>query len=383
MTRPRLDPRLQSIPPYVAGRSIKEVADETGFSEVIKLCSNESPIGPSPLALDAARRALNDAHRYPGTQVRDLRQKLARRLGHELDEDNIIICNGGADALRLLTQVFVFDGGNTVVSRTTFPLYRILTTTFGGEVRVVDPAPDYRHDLDAMASHIDTDTRLIYLCSPNNPSGHVITRTEAARFLERVPDRVVVIFDESYVDFATDPECVDSLAWIQAKRNVFSVRSFSKSAGLANLRVGYLVGTHDLVAYARRAQLPFNGGDVALAAASASLDDEAFQRRIRETVWQGRSYIGAALRRMHIKYLDGQANFVTIIDPPPDAETLARLLLQQKIVVRLTAPFGLPNGIRVSVGTMPENQALVEALGRNLSFPCAYLMPDTPVVAQV
>jgi histidinol-phosphate aminotransferase len=359
---PRFNPHLLNVPLYIGGKSIEEIKAQFGFEEVVKLASNESPIGPSPLAVEAARQMLSEAHRYPGITELALRRKLAARLGAGLDEGNIVIGNGGTDILRLITQAFVFEGGNTIMCRTTFPMYHIFTTMFGGAPRPVNLRPDYRHDLAAMATQIDNDTRLVYLCSPNNPTGDIITQAEADEFLAGVPDHVVVIFDESYADFVTDAAYPDTIAYVKEGRNVLVVRSFSKYAGLANLRVGYVIGRTELADYLQHTQSPFHTGAIALAAAAASLDDTAYHIRHREVVLAEQAYLYTALDELGLKYLPSQSNFVTFIDPPLAPTTLAEQLLWQGIIVRPMAGFGLPNGIRVTVGSHEENMKFIEAL---------------------
>jgi histidinol-phosphate aminotransferase len=362
MSGPRFNPDLLKVPLYIAGKSADELREDLGLEEIVKLASNESPIGPSPQAIEAATQLLDQAHRYPGLVERNLRRKLAARLGPALTEQNIVVGNGGSDVLRMITQAFVFDGGNTVMCRATFPLYQILTTTFGGRPQLVEPTRDYRHDLEAMAACIDADTRLVYLCSPNNPTGHVITQAEAEEFLARVPDHVVVVFDEAYHDYVTDAQCVDTLAYVESGRNVFSLRSFSKGAGLANFRVGYAIGRPELADYVRRTQLPFQTGGIALSAAAASLDDEAYHTRQRQVVLEEREYLSSALHKLNLDFLLGQANFVTIVDPPLPVAALVEALLRQGIIVRPLAAFGLPDAVRVTIGTHEENVRFVQAL---------------------
>ncbi len=314
------------------------------------------------MAVAAARQALAQAHRYPGVGERNLRRKIAARLGRGLTAENFVIGNGGTDVLRMIAQAFVFDGGNTIMSRASFPMYRIATDTFSGETRQVEPAPDLRHDVAAMADRIDADTSLVYLCSPNNPTGHIITQAEADAFMTRVPEHVVVLFDESYCDFVTEPNYADSLAYVTEGRNVLVVRSFSKSAGLAGLRCGYVIGRRELVDYVRHTQLPFHTSDVALAAASASMDDEDFLRELRQAVVNGRAFLYHAICDLGLACLPSQTNFVTILDPPSGANELAAALLQRGFIVRAMGAFGLPNGVRISVGAQEENEKFVAAL---------------------
>jgi histidinol-phosphate aminotransferase len=368
MNGPRFNPDLLKVPLYIGGKSTEAVKEELGLDEVIKLASNESPIGPSPLAVEAAQRILSSqAHRYPGAADLILRRKLASQLDPVLDERNIVTGNGGTDVLRMITQAFVFDGGNTVMGRATFPMYHIFTTTFGGTPEFVAPTPTYRQDLMAMAERIDDDTRIVYLCSPNNPTGDIITQAEADDFMTHVPERVIVVFDESYFDYVTEPDYADSLAYVKEARNVLVVRSFSKSAGLANLRVGYVVGRPEIADYLRHTQLPFHTSDVALAAAAASLDDEAYHARHREVVLAEREYLYTALRELNLSYLPSQANFVSIIDPPLEPTALAECLLRRGIIVRAMAAFGLPNAVRVTVGSHQENMKFMAALKKVLA----------------
>ncbi|MFQ5398721.1 MAG: histidinol-phosphate transaminase [Anaerolineae bacterium] len=369
MGKPRFNPNLLKVPLYIGGKSIEEVKEALGLDEVIKMASNESPVGPSPKAVEAARQALGQAHRYPGVADRDLRRKLAVHIGRGLTEENFVIGNGGTDVLRMITQAFLFDGGNTVMCEASFPMYHIFTATFGGEDKRVPPTPDYRHDLQAMADQIDDDTRVVFLCTPNNPTGHIITQAEADEFMARVPEHVVVVFDEAYSDFVSDEQYADSLRYVNDGHNVLILKSFSKSAGLANLRVGYAIGPAELTNYVRHAQLPFHSSAVSLAAASGSLDDAEYLARCRQAVRDGREFLCRAFDRLGLHYLPSQANFVTIVDTPLDPSELAEALLQKGFIVRAMAAFGLPNGLRVTVGAPDENKKFVAALGEVIGVP--------------
>lgn len=364
---PRFNPNLLEVPLYISGKSIDQVQQELGLDDVIKLASNENPLGPSPRAIEAARAHLQEAHRYPGGYEMILRQKLGEHFNTGLDERHFVVGNGATDVLRMITQAFVFDGGNTVMSQVTFPMYRIMTIACGGTPRVIEAAPGYRQDLEAMAAHVDDDTRLVYLCSPNNPSGEVITQVEMDSFLASLPEHVVIIMDESYRDYVTDPQRADTLGYVREQRNVFLVHSFSKSAGLANLRVGYCIAPVELSDYVRHAQLPFQVGDITLAAAIASLEDKAYQQGQRQLVVEGREYLFAACRQLGLKCLPSQANFLTIVDPPIDASALAASLMRQGVIVRPMAIFGMPDAIRVSVGLPEENVKFIAALRKALA----------------
>ena len=362
MTKPRFNPDLMNVPLYVGGRAIEEIQEKYGLEKVVKLASNESPVGPSPMAVKAAAEMMGQAHRYPGVADAHLRHKLAEKFGRGFTEDNFLIGNGATDLLRMVTQAFTFGGGNNVMADATFPMYHILTTAFSGECRVVPLPANHRFDLDAMLAAIDNDTRIVFLCTPNNPTGTIITQAEFDRFMKRVPDHVVVLMDESYYDYVTDSSHADSLDYIEKGRNVIVLRSFSKASGLANLRVGYMIAPAEITEYVRHALLPFNTSDIALCAASASMDDDEFNELQRRTVLDGRDYFQSAFADLDLQTIPSQANFVAFLAPPLGSARLTELLLQRGYIVRELTMFGMKNAIRVSVGTMEENEAFVKTL---------------------
>ncbi|HJW83312.1 MAG TPA: histidinol-phosphate transaminase [Anaerolineae bacterium] len=362
ITQLRLNPNLLKVPLYIAGKSVEEVQEEYGLDDVVKLASNENALGPSPLALEAARRVLADAHRYPGIADRSLRQRLGPLAHPGFDEHYIITGNGATDIIRMISQAFIFDGGEMVTCRVTFPMYHICATMFGGEPVLVAPTPDLRFDLQAIADAIRPNTRLVFICTPNNPTGLICQRGEVEAFMRRVPDHVVVVFDESYRDFVEDPDYPDPAEYVAAERNVIVIRSFSKSAGLANLRVGYAIARPDLIEYLCHAQIPFNTGALALVAARASLDDREYLERNRCLVREEREFLYAALDALDLAYTRSQANFVMIADLPLEARLLSEKLIRHGVIVRPMAAWGLPNAIRVTLGLREQNQRFVSAL---------------------
>lgn len=358
----RLNPQLLRVPLYIAGKSAEQVSQELGLGEVLKLCSNENPLGSSPMAIAALRDMLPKAHRYPGIAERELRSGLVTYYRNGLTEQHIIVGSGATDVLRIVAQAFIFDGGEAVMCRVTFPLFALLTTMYGGRAIRVDPRPDYRFDLPAMADAITAQTRIVWLCSPNNPTGLVLSQAEVDEFIESLPEHVVVVFDEAYCDYVTDPNCVDSLQYVRQGRNVVTVRSFSKSAGLANLRIGYGIAPPDLIEYLMHTVLPFSTGALAMVAARASLDDRTFRRRSRELVQQERAFLFARLSEMGLTCLPSQANFLLVVDPPLEVPALVDALLHQGVIVRPMAGFGLPNAFRVTVGLREQNERFLAAL---------------------
>ena len=371
----RLNPQLLRVPLYVAGKSAEQACQEIGLDQVIKLCSNENPLGPSPMALAALQDALAEAHRYPGIAEYELRLKLAAHHGRGFTEGHLIVGNGATDVLRMVAQAFIFPStslsmpqcfastspGEAVMCKVAFPLYALLTTMYGGKPVCIAPRPDYRLDLPAMAAAITADTRIVWLCSPNNPTGLILSPEETDAFMDHVPDHIVVVFDEAYWDFVTC-NCVDSTKYVLEGRNAIVVRSFSKSGGLAGLRLGYGIARPEIIEYLLHTVMPFNTGAPTIAAAAASLDDHAFHRHSRELVEQERDLLYARLSEMGLTCLPSQGNFVLLLDPPLGMPVLVDALLHQGIIVRPMAGFGLPNALRVSIGLPEQNRRFLTAL---------------------
>ncbi len=369
MSALRLNPNLLKVPLYIAGKSVEEVQEELGLEDVIKLASNENALGPSPLAVAAAQHTLADAHRYPGVADRDLRRRLAPLAHPAFDEHWVLIGNGATDVLRLICQAFIFDGGETVTCSVTFPMYHIDTTMFGGQTVRVPPTANLAFDLPAMAQAIGPDTRLVFVCTPNNPTGLICGRAEVDAFMAQVPEPVVVVFDESYRDFVEDPDYPDPAEYVAAGRNVIVVRSFSKTAGLANLRVGYALARPELIEYLCHAQPPFNTGAVSLAAACASLDDRDYRERSCRQVAEGRQALYDGLDALGVSYVRSQANFVLLMDLPMPGAALAERLTRRGVIVRGMGAWGLPQAVRVTVGPLEHMPRFLEALREEISRP--------------
>ncbi len=360
MTQLRLNPNLLRVPLYIAGKSVEEVQEEYGLEDVLKLASNENPLGPSPLAVEAARAELPEAHRYPGVADRSLRRRLGPLAHPNFDERHVIIGNGATELIRFISQAFIFDGGEMVTSRVTFPMYQIGATMFGGHSVLIPPKPDLSFDLPAIAEAIGPNTRLVFLCTPNNPTGLALGRAEIEDFMRRAPDEnALVVFDESYHDFVNTPDYLDPVQYVAEGRNVIILRSFSKSGGLANLRVGYAISTPEIIEYLLHAQLPFNTGAVALAAATASLDDRAYWDKSRQLVWEEKEFMYAALDALDVAYCPTQANFVLINNLPIEAKLINDQLLRRGVIIRPMGGWGLPNAIRVTLGAREQNERFV------------------------
>ena len=362
MTGLQLNPHLLKVPLYIAGKSIEEVQEELRLDEVVKLGSNENPLGPSRMALEAAEKMLPEAHRYPNYWEKALRRKLGPTIDPTFTEANILIGNGGCDVLRMIAHGFMSEGGETITASATFPMFAILTTMFGGRTIEAPLTPDYGFDLPAMQKAVTPATRLIFLCTPNNPTGTIVKQHEADEFIAGVPEHVAVVFDESYLGFSTDPGHVNSIEYIKQGRNAIAVRSFSKKAGLANMRVGYAIGQPELIEYLHHAQMPFNTGSMSLAAAVASLDDRDYDRRSTQLVQEEREDLYQSFDALDLNYVKSQANFVLLVNLPMNAKALADAILRRGVIIRWAGTMGLPDAVRVTVGTREQNEKFVATL---------------------
>ena len=362
MGRLRMNPNLLKVPLYIAGKSVEEVQEEFGLEDVVKLASNENPLGPSPRAIEALVRALPDAHRYPGAADRALRRRLGPRIHPSFDERNVITGNGATDLIRMIVQAFIFDGGEVVTGQITFPMYAICTTMFGGTLTLVPPREDLGLDLAAMARAITPNTRLVFISTPNNPTGMICRRREVKSFIGSLPEGVVVVFDESYRDFVSDPDYPDSTEYIAKGRDVIVLRSFSKAAGLANLRVGYAISTPEIIHYLLHAQLPFNTGGPALVAARASLDDGDYVARSRSLVEEQRAFMYEGLAELGVRFVPSQTNFILLTDLPLEATAFSELLIHQGVIVRPMNAWGLDRAVRVSLGQREDSHRFLEAM---------------------
>ncbi|MFQ5942667.1 MAG: pyridoxal phosphate-dependent aminotransferase [Anaerolineales bacterium] len=365
----KLNPQLLKVPLYVAGKSSEEVQEELGLQEVLKLASNENALGPSPMAVAAFHESLQHAHRYPGIAERELRRRLADSHGAGFSEEHFIIGNGGTDVLRMVAQAFIFEGSNeSIMGRVTFPLYELLTTMYGGTSIKVDPTEGYALDLHTMAEAVGPSTRLVWFCSPDNPTGKVIEQEQAEAFLDRIPDHVVVVFDQSYCDYVTDDAAAESTQFVLQGRPVFVARSFSKSAGLANLRVGYGIAHPDLIEYLRHTVLPFNTGAPVIWAAIASMDDHDFKQRSRQQVEKEREFLFTRLSDFGLRAHPSQSNFVFVTEVPGGGTAFAEYMLQKGVIVRPMGAFGEPSAVRVTVGLREQNEQLLKAVSEVLEM---------------
>ena len=360
------NPQLRDLAVYEPGKPIEETARELGAdaSNIIKLASNENPLGPSPKALAAMRGALESAHLYPDGGGFYLCDALAAKLG--CTRDHIILGSGSNEIIEFLGHAFLNRGDEVVASEHAFIAYKLVAAVFGAHTVEV-PSPDLRHDLDGMIAAITPKTRLIFVANPNNPTGTLAGQDEIDRFVERVPENVVVVFDEAYFEYLDDPP--DTLRFVRAGRNVAVLRTFSKIQGLAAVRIGYGIARPELIQALQKTRQPFNVNSLAQVAALAALDDDEHLTRTKRITDEGRAYLEDQFAAMNLPFVPSAANFVLV--KVGDGSAIFRKLLERQIIVRALKGYNLPEWIRISVGTMEQNRKCIAALREVLQSPPA------------
>ena len=365
------NPNLQAVPVYQPGRPIEEVARELGLpaDDVIKLASNENPLGPSRLALAAMRKALAQVSLYPDGNAFYLKQKLASKLG--VTPAHLILGNGSNEILEFIGHALIAPGAEVVVSQYCFAVYPIVTALFGGKLVVV-PAKNYGHDLDAMLAAITPNTRVVFAANPNNPTGTSARREDLARFVAAVPENVLVALDEAYIEFLDEPLDLVSEIRGNQRRNLVLMRTFSKIYGLAGLRLGYGIGHPDLIAEFEKIRQPFNINAVAQAGALAALDDTAHAEKTRRINSRGLKFYARAFRKLGLEFIPSSANFILV--RVGEGQRVFNEMQRLGVIVRPMGGYQLPEWIRISIGTPKENKRCLEALKTALAKPEALVL---------
>lgn len=351
------NPQLRDLVAYEPGKPVEDLAREMGLepAQIIKLASNENPLGPSPVARRAMIETIERAHFYPDGGGYYLREAIAEMLG--LSMANVILGNGSNEIIEFLGHAYLRPGDEVVVARHSFAVYRLMAQLFGANTVEV-PDPDFTADLEAMLAAITPRTKEVFIANPNNPTGTMVFQDAIDRFMERVPEHVVVVFDEAYYEFLDEPP--DVLKYVRAGRNVVVLRTFSKIQGLANLRIGYGLAAPEIVEVLQKTRQPFNANGIAQAGALAGLRDTEHMARTRQVTHAGRDYLQAQFLEMGLEFVPSHANFVLV--RVGDGKKVFDDLLSRGIIVRAMGSYGLPEWIRVSVGTMPQNEAFVAAM---------------------
>ena len=358
-TPARVLPYVRQIAPYQGGRPIEEVAIELGVKpeSVVKLASNENPLGMPPGARAAAAEALADVGRYPDGNATALKTQLARRL--DVPISWLTLGNGSNDILELAAALTLAPGASCVYSQHAFAVYALATQARGARA-IETPARDLGHDLAAMRASIAADTRLIYIANPNNPTGTLLAPDALRAFVRAVPQHILVVLDEAYNEYLPPAARYDSLEWVRGCPNLVVTRTFSKVYGLAGLRIGYGISQQETTDLLNRVRQPFNANSVAQAAARAALEDVEFVRRSVELNERGRLQLCGGLAAMGLELAPANGNFVLVRIGAADA--VYRQLLQLGVIVRPVANYGLPHWLRITIGLPQENERLLQAL---------------------
>lgn len=361
---------VKDLAPYQAGKPISELQRELGINDIIKLASNENPLGPSPKAVSVIRGELEDLALYPDGNGFALKRMLADF--HNIDMKRITLGSGSDHILELAARVFLGPGRSAVISQYAFAIYNIVAQAAGAELKIADANPPshesqpYGHNLDNMLAAIDDTTRMVFIANPNNPTGTWVGRQEMKKFLDAVPGDVVVLVDEAYVDYVAEPGYPDCSRWLDDYPNLIVTRTFSKAYGLAGLRVGYALANPEITDLLNRVRLAFNPNLLAQSAAVAALGDREHIRRTVEMNEEGLQQMRDAYVDLGLEFIPSVCNFYTV-DVGGPAKPVFDGLLQQGVIVRPVANYGLPNHLRISIGTPEQNTRLVSALRKVLA----------------
>jgi len=351
------NPQLKDLVTYKPGKPIEELARERGMrpDQIIKLASNENPLGPSPKAVAAMTEALQEAHIYPDGFGFKLRDAIAKKFSVGIGQ--VVLGNGSNEIIEFIGHAFLKPGDNIITAEHAFVVYKLMATLFGAETIEV-PDPGYVHDLDAMLAAITPQTKELFIANPNNPTGTMVSMEALERFMDKVPDHVVVVIDEAYYEFVPDPP--DTMKFVREGRNVILLRTFSKIQGLAGLRIGYGIGPEELVGVLHKTRQPFNANAIAQAGAVAGLLDDEHQETTRRITNQGRNYFQQEFARMGLTFVPSYANFVLV--HVGDGNTVFQKMLDKGVIVRAMAEYKLPEWVRISIGTMEQNQRCITTL---------------------
>ena len=358
-------PGVQQLAPYVPGKPADELARELGLplDSIVKLASNENPLGPSPKVIAAISQAVPELTRYPDGNGFVLKQALAQKFAVELAQ--VTLGNGSNDILELVAKAWLAPGLNAVFSQHAFAVYPIATMAVGAECREI-PANNYGHDLPAILAAIDADTRVVFIANPNNPTGTWFDQQALADFLAQVPEHVIVVLDEAYIEYAEPGELPDGMDFLAKHANLIVSRTFSKAYGLAALRIGYAISSPMIADVLNRIRQPFNVNSLGLVAAVAALEDEEYLQASRASNKQGLQQLSTAFDALGLSYIESRGNFIAV-DFARDAAPINQALLEQGVIVRPVAGYAMPTFLRVSVGTEQENARFIEVLEQVLA----------------
>jgi histidinol-phosphate aminotransferase len=358
----KVAPNIDTLVPYPPGKPLEELEREYGISGSIKLASNENAWGPSPKAVTAIKEALGNLHRYPDGSCYYLNQSLAKKTGVQPDE--IIFGNGSNEIIGLLVATFLQPGEEVITSHPTFLMYQKFVQIQGGVNKVVE-LQGMHHDLDGILAAVTQKTRLVFLDIPNNPTGTIVDKEKFDSFLTQLPEQVIVVLDEAYVDFVEPQLRIDALSYIRQQKPVAVLRTFSKAYGLSGLRLGYGLMSAEITGYLSRVRQPFNVNSLAQVGGLAALEDEEYYQLTLQRTRQGISWLSQEVAKLGCRPLPTHTN-IFLIDIGGDAKKLYENMLHKGVIVRPMQAYGYPNFIRITVGRESENQRFIKALAASL-----------------
>lgn len=353
---------LNDLSAYIPGRQIEEVKKEFGLNDVIKLASNENPLGPSPKALDAIKNKLNELHIYPDQNSLALKAAISQKIN--TSPDNIIIGNGSDEIMLMIAQAFLSAGDEVIISKKTFSTYEFVTKLMDAKPIYTDLL-DYTYDLDLMSKSITNKTKLIFLCNPNNPTGTIFSASYLKEFLGNIPQNILVAIDEAYGDYCDDPGFISGTEFTADFKNLIVLKTFSKIYGLAALRAGYGIGDLNIIKYLNLVKLPFNVNSLAQSAAAAALSDNDFIDKSLQNNAAGKKFLYKEFNNIGLEYLNTQANFIFI--KIKDADSIFINLLSKGVIIRPLKSFGFSNAIRATIGTQTQNEMFIFALKESMN----------------
>jgi histidinol-phosphate aminotransferase len=359
----KVAPNIRTLVPYPPGKPIEELEREYGISGSIKLASNENAWGPSPKAVEAIKEALQNLHRYPDGSCYYLTQSISEKLGVRPEE--VVFGNGSNEIIGLLITAFLQPGEEVITSHPTFLMYQKLVQVQGGVNTVVGLTEGMNHDLKGILEAVSSKTRMIFLDNPNNPTGTIIDKGAFTSFMEELPDEVIVVLDEAYVDFVAPELRIDVLAYIREGRPVAALRTFSKAYGLSGLRLGYGIMGVEMADYLNRVRQPFNVNSLAQIGGNAALSDEEHYQMTLQKSRDGIAWLSKEVEKLGCRPMETHTNFF-LIDVKGDGKKLYEHMLHEGVIVRPMQAYGYPNYIRITVGQADENLRFVKALGKSL-----------------
>jgi histidinol-phosphate aminotransferase len=353
---------LTKITPYIPGKSIAEVTQSLGLTDVIKMASNENPLG-CPIKLNKLAATFKKIHFYPHQESAPLIQKLSEKFG--VSKTQIILGNGSDEILQMIGGIFLNPGDEILTSKHTFSVYRFVAHFFDASVIEV-PTKNHEYDLEGIAQAVTLKTRIIFIANPNNPTGTIKTHEEIETLLQKLDPTIIVVLDEAYAEYVESPQYPQSMALVKKYSNVIVLRTFSKLYGLAGLRVGYGIGSKSIIETMQKIRQPFNLNSLALKAAELALDEESHIKKSLILNQKGKLFLYKQLDKLGLKYLKTEANFICIFLPIAGKEAMEKLLLEG-IIIRPLESFKIENAIRVTIGTMAQNKRFIAALSKILS----------------